>query len=96
MNSFLLFPKEVLRFATSDLLLNAGNIVTAITREERDYSLIEISVGTKDLVTIKFNNPQTRDAFFKFIIDECKPKLGPAVSVEDTKPEKKRRVATRD
>lgn len=95
MSNFILIHKECLRFATSDLLLNLENIVSVMTREERDYPLIEVSAGNKDLLQIKFNENDIRDQFFKFMISQCKPKeigeLVPAVSMT----EKKRR-ASRD
>ena len=97
MSNFIVIPKPAMRYALSDLLINTASIVTVATKEERDIPLIELCLGFKEALQIKFNNAETRDHFYKFIFEECQPKEAPSISEAVlSKSEKKRRDHARD
>ena len=100
MDKFILIPKDAMRYGLSDVLVNLGSIITMTSREERDIPLIVFEVGEKE-VKLSFNNLETRDHFFQFILNECKPissALPEAVAEGMTAiaTEKKRRSHARD
>ena len=98
MSKFILIPKHVIRYGLSDMMVNISNIITMTSREERDIPHIIFEVGTKE-VNVKFNDMETRDHFFQFILNECQPlssALPEGIGNPPKATDKKRREHARD
>lgn len=92
MSKFILIPKEAIRYGLSPMIINLDNVVGVSAREERDLPLLVFELGSKEL-SIKFNNPTTRDELFSFIVNtsECHQNVLLTDPAVDSTPKKNRR-----
>lgn len=73
MSNYIIIPRDAMRHALSDLLLNLTSIVTAVCCAERDIPMIQLCMGIDTPLKLSFNNVETRDLYFHNIMEICKP-----------------------